>query len=224
MASRRKPAQSKTARARGGASSKNLAGAGAKIRRSPSQPFENALKAVVRLISALEQPAAIIGGIAVIAHGFARATGDIDLAVVALPDQVPQLLRAATSAGFRARIRDAASFAQKNYVLLLEHVSTGVPVDLSLALQDFERRALTKPVSRKLGAVTVPVAPLTALLIYKMVASRPKDVDDVLALLATRASFDRRAVELALAEIDALLETNRNAEFSEMLKRSNNAR
>lgn len=224
MARRRKPAQSKTARARGGTRSKSVARTGAQVGRSSTQPFEKALKAVVRLIAAIEQPAAVIGGIAVVAHGFARTTADIDLAVVAAPDEVPELLRTAQKFGFRARIDDAAAFAKRNFVLLLEHALTGVPVDLSLALQSFERIALANPDSRKLGPVTVPVAPLTALLIYKMVASRPKDVDDVHALLATRAPFDRRAVSEALAKIDALLETNRRAEFSEMMKRSKRAR
>lgn len=224
MAGRRKSDQSKTARVRGGASPTNVARAQGKVRHPPAHSFQKALKAIIRLISALDHPAAVIGGIAVLAHGFARTTGDIDLAVGAGPEQVGELLRTAAAAGFPARIDDAESFAKQNFVLLLEHAETGIPVDLSLASQQFERVALDQPDFRSVGNVTVPVAPLTALLIYKMVASRPKDVDDIRALLATQAPFDRQAVNDALAEIDALLETNRQAEFMALVRWSHDAR
>ena len=163
-------------------------------------------------------PGAIIGGVAVIAHGFARATADIDLAVVAQPDDVDELLRIARRIGFRPRIAHAAKFAAENLVLLLEHATTGVPLDLSLALQEFERAAMARAVVRKIGKTTVRVAPLSALLVYKMVAARPKDLDDARALLATGAAFDREEVQQTLEQFDALLETNRAGEFRKLLR------
>jgi hypothetical protein len=165
------------------------------------------------LMDALGHRCAVIGGVAVIAHGFPRSTADIDVAVAAAPADVEALLRCAQRLGFAARTEGAAAFARQNLVLLLVHTATGVPVDLSLALQGFEHRAVEQAVVRKVGAASLRVTPLTALLIYKMVAARPKDVDDVRALLATGAPYDAGELAQTLEEFDALLETDRAGEF-----------
>lgn len=167
----------------------------------------------MKYLDRLECPNSIIGGVAVIAHGFARATADIDAAVVATPDDVDKLLRSATRAGLEPRVDDAAAFARENLVLLLRHGATGVPVDVSLALQDFEREAALHAEVRMMAGTRVRVAPLTAMLVYKMVAGRPKDREDVAALLATHASFDREVVDRTLAQFDELLDTDRATEF-----------
>src|SRR5437868_5975074 len=86
MARRRKPTQSKAARGRGRARAKDLERARSPVGRARAHPFEQALAAVSKLLTAIDRPAAVIGGVAVIAHGFARATADIDVAVVAGPD------------------------------------------------------------------------------------------------------------------------------------------
>lgn len=164
------------------------------------------------------RPATIIGGVAVIAHGFARFTADIDVAVVATPSELPALLAAAKRTGFRTRINDAERFAQENLVLLLQHARSKVPVDVSLALQEFEHAAAERALLRPIGAVTVRVPPLEAVLIYKMVAGRPKDVEDVRALLQTEAPFEAEAVIDVLAQYDALLGTDRVTEFRQIAK------
>lgn len=152
-----------------------------------------------------------------IAHGYARTTDDVDVAVVALPDQVDVVLAAARAHGFAPRVADAASFAKQNLVLLLEHRATGVDLDVSFAVQDFERAAAELAVVRELGGVRLTVTPLDALLVYKMVAGRAKDVDDVRGLLATGAVVRQNFVDSTLREIDALLDTSRADDFRVLL-------
>jgi hypothetical protein len=217
MVRRRKSAQPKTARGGRSTRSKDLEKPRPSVGRARGQPFERALAAVGKLADAIEWPCAVIGGVAVIAHGFARATADIDLAVVAGTDDIIELVRIAGRVGIRPRIKGAEAFGRENLVLLLKHAATGVPVDLSLALQAFEKDAAEHAVVRKLGSTAVRVAPLNALFIYKMVAGRPKDIDDVRALMATRAPFDARMIERTLAEFDALLETDRTNEFRKLV-------
>ena len=187
-------------------------------RKVGAEGYAAALADVAALVEALGHPAAIIGGVAVIAHGFARATADIDVAVSAEQADIPQLVRLARTYGFRPRIPNAAKFAAENLVLLLVHAGSGVPLDLSLALQGFERSANESSVGRSIGGVAVRVTPLWALLIYKMVASRPKDLDDVRALVATGAPFDGALIVRTLRELDAVLETSRVEEFEQLLR------
>jgi len=155
--------------------------------------------------------------VAVIAHGFARFTADIDACVVADPAEVGDLVQIARRFGLRPRIKDAQAFARANLVLLLEHAPTKTPVDLSLALQPFELEATEAAEVVVFAGVRIRVPSLTALLVYKMLAARPQDLNDVVALLGTRSRFERERVEALLAEFDALLDTNRLGEFRRLV-------
>lgn len=180
-------------------------------------PFHQALAAVAAFLDASGRPTAIIGGVAVIAHGFARFTADIDACVVADPAEVGDLVRIARRSDLRPRIKDAPAFARANLVLLLEHAPTKTPVDLSLALQPFELQAAETAEVVDFAGVKIRVPNLTALLVYKMLAARPQDLADVAALLAMRSPFERGRVEALLAEFDALLDTNRLGEFRRLV-------
>lgn len=183
-------------------------------------PFVETLRAVQRFLALTKRPGLIIGGVAVIARGFARATIDIDATVATSVDDVDHLIALAARLKLVPRIDDASQFARDNLVLLLEHAIFGVPVDVSLALQPFEVDAAKHPEWVDFGGVRIPVPSLTALFIYKMVASRPQDVRDVEALLTLKIPFDSRLVLSTLAEFDSILETNRTANFQALLRRS----
>jgi hypothetical protein len=213
MAGRRKRAQPKTPRSQRGARASAVAKAVAR----DEGPYTRALKAVAAWLEHLEAPAALIGGAAVIAHGVARFTADIDAAIATDPADVGAVMRSAHRFGLTPRIDEAATFATQNLVLLLHHASSGVPVDVSFALQPFEQAGATEASLRRIGHVRARVIPLTTLLIYKMVAGRPKDLDDVRGLLETAAPFDQAAVVSTLREFDAILDSDRASEFVELI-------
>ncbi len=190
-----------------------MAEAGRALRGAPRSEFSCALAAVGAWLESLDRPAAVIGGVAVIAHGFARLTADVDAAVVTSPGGAAELVKSARRFGLVPRVDEAVAFAAENLVLLLEHAETHVPVDVSLAQQAFERTAAEEAELRTVGDVRLPVVPLTALLIYKMVAGRPKDLEDVRALLATGEAWDEASVVAALEEFDAILDTDRASEL-----------
>jgi hypothetical protein len=181
--------------------------------------FERALASANEFIEAVGSPAAIIGGVAVIAWGRARSTTDIDVAFVGSPDQATSLIAKAKKFGFVPRAKDAASFAQQSLVLLLEHQPTGVALDLSFAQLAFEYEALAGSVTRQFGSVTVRVPDANALVIYKMVAARSKDIEDVEDLMVRGLLVDAERVVEALRAFDEILETDRVTQFEQLLKR-----
>ena len=218
MAARRKRSQPKAARRERPPRARDLAKDRPAHRTAADKgQFQQALAAVARFLDASGRPTAIIGGVAVIAHGFARFTADIDACVVADPAEVGDLVQIARRFGLRPRIKDAQAFARANLVLLLEHAPTKTPVDLSLALQPFELEATEAAEVVVFAGVRIRVPSLTALLVYKMLAARPQDLNDVVALLGTRSRFERERVEALLAEFDALLDTNRLGEFRRLV-------
>lgn len=173
----------------------------------PGVAFADALRAVAGLLADLQVPSMIIGGIAVIAHGVPRATVDID-AVVLGRDVTPEaLVDAAGRRGLRPRIADAAGFARHHQVLLLRHESSGVPVDVSLAWLPFEEAALDAGVVVDLQGVRVRIARPEDLIVYKLVAGRPRDLDDAEALLIAHGEgIDRERVRRVVREFAEALE------------------
>lgn len=128
-----------------------------------------------------------IGGIAVIAHGVRRTTTDIDVTLRGDDVDLDALVRALDRQGIRARVDDAVAFARRTQVLLVEHVPSGVALDISLAWLSFEHEALAAHTTIDFGGVAAPAARPEDLVIYKLFAGRPQDLKDAESLLLMHA-------------------------------------
>ena len=203
MAVARRKSKPKKPRARGGPGARPVP------RAVPTSRQQRALADVTRVLERLDYPAAIIGGIAVIAWGRARATEDVDVAISAPLEDLTEIFQAFLAAGFESRNADALGFARESLVLLLRHKATGIPLDLSLAQLLFERAALQAAVARPWGKLSIKVPRVSDLIIYKLIASRPQDLLDVEALLDLGHEVDDARIDATLREFDALLDTDR---------------
>ncbi len=166
-----------------------------------------ALPAVRGLLSAAGVPYLIVGGLAVVHHGYLRTTEDIDLLVGR--DALARLGPLLAAHGFE-RIGDSSR---------LRHVGTGVRIDLLV-----EGHTIAKPGAEPFPAPEntpaserdADVASLAALVTLKLQAKRHQDLADVVALLkplddagyiALEASIPAKArPELARLRDDALEE------------------
>jgi hypothetical protein len=175
--------------------------------------LEDALTALVRALEESKAPWAIIGGIAIIARGVRRFTTDVDAAVRGDTIQAKRLAKLLAKHEIRPRIADALRFAEENLVLLLRHTPTGVDIDVSFAWSEFEHEALAIATPTRFGTVEARICLPESLIVFKAIAGRPKDVDDMEALLDLYPNIDRQRVRTRVAELAAL------AESPEMLQR-----
>lgn len=116
----------------------------------------------------------IIGGVAVISHGVRRLTTDIDAVVRGDSITARQLVRRLARHAIRPRIEDAATFADRNLVLLLRHEPTGVDLDVSLGWSTLEHEALEARTEAAFGRVKTYMATPADLVVFKAVAARPR--------------------------------------------------
>jgi hypothetical protein len=131
-------------------------------------------------------PYAIIGGIAVQRWGQPRLTRDVDLTVLLTPGQEEITLREMVEI-FPGRIDDAVSFALQHRVLLVT-VPGGSEADLGLGLPGFEEEVVTRAVPYDLGdGRLVRLCSAEDLIVYKALAGRPRDVDDIEGIIARQA-------------------------------------
>jgi hypothetical protein len=125
----------------------------------------------------------LIGGMAVIARGIPRTTRDIDVAVMGGRIPLEQLVARLARGGFEPRMGKAIEFARQNQVLLMRHKTTAIELDLSLAWLSFELEAIAAAENLLLAGARLPVARAEDLVIYKALAWRPQDQQDVERLL-----------------------------------------
>jgi hypothetical protein len=159
-------------------------------------------------------PWLVIGGVAVIARGIPRSTIDVD-ATVSLGDApLESLVAAFARYGIVPRIDDAMDFARSRQVLLMRHEATGVPIDVSLAWLPFELEAIAHGATVDWAGAAVRVPRADDLVIYKMVAARPRDLEDAEQLLALHGSTaDLARIEAVVDEFAHALDDRTRPEI-----------
>jgi hypothetical protein len=144
--------------------------------RSPR--FLSAVGLAQRALDASGVPAMLIGGVAVIAHGVPRTTLDVDATLEGPLADLDALVEAWGALGLEPRVDGAVEFARRHQTLLLRDRLHDVPVDVTLAWLPFEAEAIARSEIVGFGDLRVRVPRVDDLLVYKLVAGRPKDLDD----------------------------------------------
>jgi len=162
-------------------------------------------------------PHVIVGGVAAALQGSARATADVDAVVLAGDTDLKELLADAARHGFVPRRPDAAEFAVRSRVLLLEHQGDGIGLDLALGALAFEQEMVAQAVRRRVQEVEVPLARPEDLIVMKTLAFRAVDVTDIVALLDAHPRLDLEHVRQCVQAMAEALEAPEIAERLEKL-------
>ena len=184
--------------------------------------FADAVRALRDALDELGAPWVIIGGVAVIARGVPRLTVDVDATLVGAQVSLEQAIDIFGRHDIVARIPSAIGFARDRHVLLLRHDPSGVPLDVSLAWLPFEEHAIHHGDEVDFAGVTIRVARAEDLVIYKVVAGRPQDIDDVEKLLLLYGpTLDLVRVRAVLTEFaEALDDPARLTTLEHLLQRT----
>lgn len=157
-------------------------------------PQSSAAAEALAALDAIGRPACVIGGLAVQRWGEPRMTQDADLTVLT-PFGTEEAIVDALLRGFAARTLTARQHALDYRVLLLT-ASNGVSVDVSLAALPFEEEVLQRASRwREVDKVWLVTCSAEDLVIYKLVAGRPGDIQDIIGIV------QRQGGKLDLARI-----------------------
>lgn len=184
--------------------------------------FLDALRALHDALQALNVPWMVIGGVAVIAHGVPRYTADVDATAAAPDEPIERLFDVFALHGVVPRIDGALAFARDRQILLLRHEPSGVDLDVSLAWLPFEVEAIGRSEAVDYAGVTIRVPRPDDLIIYKLVAARPRDLEDVERLMLLHgASLDLQRITATVREFaEALEDTGRLDALQRLLKKT----
>jgi hypothetical protein len=187
----------------------------------PAPAFLEALQAFHDALVELGAPFTFIGGVAVIARGVPRLTVDIDATVLASGTDIESIFGALARHKIGPRVDQAMEFARMHQVFLARHEPTGTPIDLNLAYLDFEDEAIQSSDEIDYADVRIPVARAEDLIVYKIIAFRPRDIDDAEKLLNLHGRVIQivRVRRLVQQFCEVLEETNRLETLDRLLKR-----
>lgn len=147
----------------------------------------------------------MFGAQAVNLHGFPRATADLDLTIDLAQLTPHALIAQLDKAGFSARFTDD-EFIATTRVIPIVHRASKLPIDLVIAGPGLEQQFLDEVQLHRVGNRRVPVLSPENLIVTKLLAARPKDLEDVRELIASRgASLDHRRIGKLLVLLEQAL-------------------
>ena len=146
----------------------------------------------------------VFGAQAAIFHGITRATADIDVTVDAGDRSTVAVADSLTAHGFTLRYADQA-FVEQTRVLPVVH-ATAVPVDVVLAGPGIEELFFDRVVHRRIGQVEIPIAAAEDIIIMKILAGRPKDLEDVRGIVSAKGDLNVAQVRETLTMLEGALD------------------
>ena len=149
----------------------------------PPPDFAPLLAGLARALRRRRLPFMFVGGQAVLLHGAPRLTHDVDITVGASPEQVAEVLAACEKLALEVVVADPAGFAAETFVCPARHPPTGVRVDFILSNTRYEHGAIARAVDVDLAGETLPFAAAEDLLLLKLVAGRPLDLEDARSIV-----------------------------------------
>jgi hypothetical protein len=178
---------------------------------------------LVDLAAAFRQAAVdwyLFGAQAAILHGASRLTADVDV-TVRLPEttSTEELAAALEQHRFRRRFSDPA-FTERTRVMPFLHPPTALPLDIVLAGPGIEDVFFARAQEREVEGTVVRLASAEDLVVMKILAGRPKDVDDVGAIvMAYGDRLDVAYIERTLTLLEhALVQSDLRPLFQQIVQ------
>ncbi len=157
------------------------------------------LETIERIVRALNEagvPFIVVGGLAVVAHGYGRQTQDLDVVIRLEPDAIRNAFRALASLGYQPRVpvtADGFADAEQRHRWISEKGMTVLnfhsdqhretPVDLFVTEPfDFRVEYDSAIVEEVAPGVPVRIVRLETLVRLKQEAGRPQDLADIAEL------------------------------------------
>jgi hypothetical protein len=169
-------------------------------------PVADFLDDLSHALAALQVRWYLFGAQAALLYGASRLTADVDV-TLHLPAGLDNatLTNGLNAHRFQVRITDPTFIAQTR-VIPVVHTASGLPADLVIAGPGLEEAFLQRAVSRQIEGVSVPVAAPEDIVVMKILAARPKDFEDVVAILSAQGeSLDMTLARTVLEQLEEAL-------------------
>jgi hypothetical protein len=151
----------------------------------------------------------VIGGQALLIYGKPRLTQDIDITLGVGPEALDRLQTIVKQLGLRLLVEEEVElFVQRTWVLPVQDPDSGIRVDFIFSSSEYEREAMRRARSVTIEGYPIRFASLEDLIVHKVVAGRPRDLEDLRGVLRRQRDVDRDYVRRWLKDFDRQLATD----------------
>jgi predicted nucleotidyltransferase len=147
----------------------------------------------------------VIGGQALLIYGEPRLTKDVDITLGVGTDRVKDVLSLMKKSGWKVLVEEPEKFTKETMVLPCADPSTGIRMDFIFSFTDYEKQAILRAKQIAIGQEKVFFASPEDLVIQKMVAGRPRDLEDIKTVLAKNPGLDFGYIQTWLRQFEELL-------------------
>jgi len=161
----------------------------------------------------------VIGGQAILLYGEPRLTKDIDITLGVGLDRLDEIKAIVNRLGLKYLTDRVDDFVKETMVLPVIEQKSGIRVDFIFSFSPYERQAIERARSVRFGRTSVKFASLEDVVIHKMIAERPRDIEDVQSILLKNPGYDSQYIQKWLSEFDSALDKKYSKSFAELQKR-----
>ncbi|OGS44536.1 MAG: hypothetical protein A2539_01415 [Elusimicrobia bacterium RIFOXYD2_FULL_34_15] len=182
--------------------------------------FEEIIVKIAKEFDKKKIPYMIVGGQAVLLYGEPRLTEDIDITLGVDIDFLDEIKKVCKKCGLLMIKGITDDFTKKTNVLPCVEKSNRIKVDFIFSYSDYEKQAMNKARRVKIANTFVKFASPEDVIIHKIVAGRPRDMEDIKnILLKQNRKIDKDYIVKWLDEFSKLENyKNIKSEFQKILK------
>lgn len=164
--------------------------------------FEKLITRIARELKKADLPYMIIGGQAVLLYGTPRMTKDIDITLGLDAESLESFLPVIDAMNLKIIPEDFRSFVQQTFVLPARDEESGIRVDFIFSFTPYERQAISRSKTVLLEGIDVVFASAEDLILHKVFAGRPRDLEDVKSILLKNPGIDKEYIKKWLTEFE----------------------
>lgn len=181
--------------------------------------FEELLIRIAKTLDNNNIPYMIIGGQAVLLYGEPRLTKDIDITLGVSIDKLSELLNIIKKIELMPLPENIIGFTQKTFVLPAKDIKTNIRVDFIFSQTSYEKQAIERVNKINLKNTILKFASIEDVIIHKIFAARPRDIEDAKSIMIKNPNFDKNYIRKWLKVFDNSMGENKfvNA-FKDLIK------
>ena len=165
--------------------------------------FKELLSKLGQGLAARDIPYMVIGGQAVLLYGEPRLTRDIDITLGIGREALSAILNLCQSLFLKPLPGSIEAFVEKTMVLPALDEKTGIKVDFIFSYTPYERKAIHRAKKVLLNEIPVNFAAPEDVIIHKIFAHRPRDLEDVRIILLKNPDLDHDYIRKWLTDFEA---------------------
>ncbi|MBM3290384.1 MAG: hypothetical protein FJY92_09555 [Candidatus Hydrogenedentes bacterium] len=167
--------------------------------------FNSLLESLAVELGRAAIPYMVVGGQAVLRYGEPRLTRDIDVVIGREATALGPVIEVVRRCGLHILPESPEAFVCDTMVLPCEDLASHIRIDIIFGVSGFETEAFERTRPIRIGSADVQFVSPEDLIVMKIIAGRPRDLDDVRAIALKNPALDLDHVRATLTQFEQAL-------------------